>query len=74
MCDKKRDFLLYVWWREVFMWVHLSVEMGNTNPLDEEMDKQIQQSLVRVGFEELINDGSDLEFWIEREGVGQNEL
>ena len=56
------------------MWVHLNVEMGNANPPDEEMDKQIQQSLVRVGFEVLINDGWDLEFWIEREGVGQSEL
>ena len=38
------------------------MEMGSANPLGEEMDKQIQQSLARVGFEVLSNDGSDLEF------------
>ena len=38
------------------------MEMGNTDPLGEKMDKQIQQSLARVRFEVLSNDGSDLEF------------
>ena len=46
------------------MWVHLSVEMGSANPLGEEMDKQIQQSLAGLGLRYWVNNGSDLEFWI----------
>ena len=38
------------------------------------MDKQIQQSLAGVRFEVLSNDGSDLEFLIGRQGLGQDEL
>ena len=62
-----------MWKREVFMWAHWSVDLGSADPLEEEIDKQIQQSLVRVGFEVLSKE-SDLEFWIGIQGSGQGEL
>ena len=62
-----------VWKREVFMWAQWSVDLGSADPLEEAIDKQIQQSLVRVRFEVLSKE-SDLEFWTGRQGLGQGEL